>query len=90
MSSSWKTRTGRFLVIDDSAHERQSAKLRALRSERSNERVDKGLTDLKRSAEGTANLLPPILECVRAYATLGEICDALRDVFGKYREPLFD
>jgi methylmalonyl-CoA mutase, N-terminal domain len=78
------------LVIDDSAHERQTAKLRALRSERNNQRVDRSLTDLKRAAEGTGNLLPPIQECVRAYATLGEICDALREVFGEYREPLFD
>jgi methylmalonyl-CoA mutase, N-terminal domain len=78
------------LVIDDSAHERQTAKLRALRSERNNQRVDRSLTDLKRAAEGSGNLLPPILECVRAYATLGEICDALREVFGEYREPLFD
>jgi methylmalonyl-CoA mutase N-terminal domain/subunit len=78
------------LVIDDSAHERQGAKLRALRSERSNERVEQALVNLKRSAAGTVNLLPPILECVRAYATLGEICDALRDIFGEYREPLFD
>jgi methylmalonyl-CoA mutase, N-terminal domain len=78
------------LIIDDSAYERQCAKLRALRSERNNQRVDRSLTDLKRAAEGTGNLLPPILESVRAYATLGEICDALREVFGEYREPLFD
>jgi methylmalonyl-CoA mutase, N-terminal domain len=78
------------LVIDDTAHERQATKLRALRSDRNNQRVDRSLTDLKRAAEGTGSLLPPILECVRAYATLGEICDALREVFGEYREPLFD
>src|SRR4030095_12430643 len=78
------------LVIDDSAHERQAAKLRALRSERNNQRVDRSLTDLKRAAEGNGNLLPEILERVRGYATLGETVDALREVFGEYREPLFD
>jgi methylmalonyl-CoA mutase N-terminal domain/subunit len=41
---------------------------------------------LEHAAQGTGNLMPPILDAVRAYATLGEICDVLRGVFGEYRE----
>jgi methylmalonyl-CoA mutase N-terminal domain/subunit len=48
--------------------------------------VKETLADLKRAAHGTENLVPPILEAVRAYATLGEISDTLRGVFGEYRE----
>jgi len=49
--------------------------------------VEQNLSNLKRAAEGTENLMPPILDCVRSYATLGEISDALRVVFGEYQEP---
>jgi methylmalonyl-CoA mutase N-terminal domain/subunit len=42
---------------------------------------------MRRAAEGTDNLLPPMLDAVRAYATVGEMCDALRDVWGEWREP---
>ncbi len=76
-----------LLVIDRSAEERQRAKLRRLRAERDNDRVRRNLEALKRAAEGSDNLLPSILDCVRSYATLGEMCDALRGVFGEYREP---
>jgi methylmalonyl-CoA mutase N-terminal domain/subunit len=79
-----------MLVIDDEAHERQCAKLKKLRAERNDSLVRRSLDQLKRAAEGTQNLLPPILDCVRSYATLGEMCDALRAVFGEYREPDFD
>ena len=78
------------LVIDDTAYQHQCAKLSKLRAERDNARVQAHLASLKRAAQGTENLLSPILECVRSYATLGEMCDALRSVFGEYREPLFD
>jgi methylmalonyl-CoA mutase N-terminal domain/subunit len=76
-----------LLVIDDEVHHRQCAKLKKLRAERSHHLVEHNLTALKRAAEGTENLMPPILDCVRSYATLGEICDALRAVFGEYQEP---
>jgi len=79
-----------ILVIDDSVSHSQCAKLKKLRAERDNARVEAGLARLQRAAQGTDNLMPPILECVRSYATLGEMCDALRSVFGEYREPLFD
>jgi methylmalonyl-CoA mutase N-terminal domain/subunit len=48
--------------------------------------VRKTLDALKFAAEGTENTMPRLLDAVRAYATLGEICDALRDVFGTYQE----
>ena len=75
-----------LLQIDESAGEQQCAKLDALRKRRDNGRVTRSLDALKRAAEGAENTMPPILDAVRAYATLGEICDALRAVFGSYQE----
>jgi methylmalonyl-CoA mutase N-terminal domain/subunit len=74
------------LRIDASAEAAQRDKLRRLRANRSNTGVDRTLADLRRSAEGSANLMPPLLNAVRAYATVGEICGALRDVFGTWKE----
>ena len=64
----------------------QKEKLSKVKRERDNGKVKKILASLKKTAQGTDNLLPPILEAVRAYATLGEISDTLREVFGEYRE----
>ncbi|HWP43298.1 MAG TPA: methylmalonyl-CoA mutase family protein, partial [Blastocatellia bacterium] len=47
------------------------------------------LDALRETARGTGNTMPAILDCVRAYATVGEMCDALRPIFGEYREPMF-
>jgi len=76
-----------LLLIDDAVQQRQCEKLRGLRAQRNATLVEKQLSKLKRAAEGTENLMPPILDCVRSYATLGEISDALRVVFGEYQEP---
>ena len=66
------------------------ARVRALRASRDQARVDRALEGLKDAARGTDNLMEPILEASRAYATVGEMCDALRDVFGEYEEqPVF-
>jgi methylmalonyl-CoA mutase N-terminal domain/subunit len=75
-----------LLQIDRSAQEHQEKKLAALRARRNNSTATKALDALRRAAEGTANTMPYIVDAVRAYATLGEICDALRDVFGSYQE----
>jgi methylmalonyl-CoA mutase, N-terminal domain len=75
-----------LLHIDETAGAHQCAKLAALRKRRDQSRVQKSLDALKRAAEGTENTMPRILDAVRAYATLGEICDALRGVFGSYQE----
>ena len=74
------------LYIDHSVEETQSAKLSQLREQRDNATVRKTLDNLRQAAEGDANLMPPILDAVRAYATLGEMCDVLRGVFGVYHE----
>jgi methylmalonyl-CoA mutase N-terminal domain/subunit len=75
-----------ILQIDRAAQDHQAKKLAALRYTRDNGRVRAALDALKRAAEGTENTMPFILDAVRAYATLGEICDALRGVFGSYQE----
>ncbi|HXI38886.1 MAG TPA: methylmalonyl-CoA mutase family protein [Bryobacteraceae bacterium] len=75
-----------ILQIDRAAQDHQAKKLAALRATRDNSRVRAALDALKRTAEGTENTMPFILDAVRAYATLGEICDALRGVFGSYQE----
>jgi methylmalonyl-CoA mutase, N-terminal domain len=75
-----------LLQIDETAGSHQRPKLAALRKRRDRASVQKSLDALKRAAEGTENTMPRILDAVRAYATLGEICDALRGVFGSYQE----
>ncbi len=75
-----------LLQIDESAQNHQLTKLAKLKSDRSNQAVQRTLESLMRAAEGQENTMPHILEAVRAYATVGEICDALRSVFGSYTE----
>jgi methylmalonyl-CoA mutase N-terminal domain/subunit len=75
-----------LLHVDEDSERRQIAKLAALRARRDNGNVQKTLDALRRAAEGTENTMPLLLDAVRAYATLGEICDALRGVFGTYQE----
>jgi methylmalonyl-CoA mutase N-terminal domain/subunit len=73
------------LKLDPLVRARQVARLQQVRAERDNERVGSLLAQLRRDAEGGAPLMPTILDCVRAYATLGEICGVLRGVFGEYQ-----
>ena len=75
-----------ILYIDDSASERQLEKLARLRATRDNARVRQTLDALKDGARGTANTMPLLIDAVRAYATVGEMCDALREVWGEYEE----
>jgi methylmalonyl-CoA mutase N-terminal domain/subunit len=76
----------RILYIDDSASDRQLARLETLKKRRDTDRVRRSLDALSAAARGTGNLMPAILDAVRAYATLGEMCDALREVWGEYEE----
>ncbi len=76
-----------ILKMDPQGYDRQIARLTQLRAERDNERVAATLDALRAAAAGTANTMPFILDAVRAYATLGEITDVLREVFGTYEEP---
>ena len=75
-----------LLQIDESAARHQEEKLAALRKRRNANEVCRTLDALRHAAEGDANTMPFLLDAVRAYATLGEICDALRSVFGTYQE----
>jgi methylmalonyl-CoA mutase, N-terminal domain len=75
-----------ILRIDESVREEQTARLRQLRAERSTDEVARQLAALRKAAQGTENLMPHIHAAVKAYATLGEICDSLRDVFGTHEE----
>jgi methylmalonyl-CoA mutase N-terminal domain/subunit len=75
-----------LLQIDETAAGHQQQKLAALKQRRDNGRVQKALDGLRRAAEGTENTMPYILDAVKSYATLGEICDAFRSVFGTYQE----
>ena len=74
-----------ILRVDPSVLEGQRARLRRVRAERDGVRVRAALGTLGDAARGRDNLLPPILACVRAYATVGEICETLRECFGAYR-----
>ncbi len=77
-----------FFRVDNRALEQaQVSQLVRHRDQRDGARVETALAALRAAAEGTADLMPPILEAVRAYATLGEICGVMRDVFGEYRAP---
>ena len=79
-----------ILYIDEAVERAHVASVTAVRERRDGARVRQALEDLKDAARGTDNLMPPILEASRAYATLGEMCDALREVFGEYEEaPVF-
>ena len=74
------------LYINEDVSERQIAKLNDLRRTRDMNRVARSLAVVREVALGKTNLMPSLLEAVRAYATLGEICDALRDAWGEYEE----
>jgi methylmalonyl-CoA mutase N-terminal domain/subunit len=74
------------LCIDEDVAVRQCARLEKLRNGRDSEAVQKALGRLREAALGTENLMPPILDAVRAYSTLGEMCEVLRSVFGAYQE----
>jgi methylmalonyl-CoA mutase, N-terminal domain len=76
-----------ILAMDPQGYERQIGRLNQLRQSRDNERVAQTLVALRQAAAGTDNTMPYLLEAVKAYATLGEITDVLREVLGKYEEP---
>lgn len=76
-----------ILVIDESVREHQIERLEQTRARRDNGEVDKTLDRLRIAAQRGENTMPATIEAVRAYATLGEICAALRDVYGVYEEP---
>ncbi len=72
-------------VINDNIREEQSEKLRKLKARRDNNAVQIALSELKVAASGESNLMPGILKAVEAYATLGEIADSMREIFGEFK-----
>ena len=77
------------LRVKSEVEAKQKERLAKLKRERDNGKVKQTLKRLEEVAQGKENTMPPIIECVEAYATLGEICDVLRNVFGVQREFLF-
>ena len=76
-----------LLPVDPAIESEQVARIERLRSRRDAAEFTRRISDLKATAEGSGNLLYPLREALRAEATLGEVCDALRDVWGVYRPP---
>lgn len=76
-----------ILVVDPAVARHQLKRLREVKRTRNKLTVKTALSDLKKAAQDDANLMPFILNCVRAYATVGEIMDALKEVYGVYEEP---
>jgi methylmalonyl-CoA mutase N-terminal domain/subunit len=75
-----------LLKMDPEGEVRQFQRLKKMRAERDNGKWEKSLEKLQAAAEGDENLMPYILDAAKAYATLGEICDTMRDVFGEYED----
>jgi methylmalonyl-CoA mutase N-terminal domain/subunit len=72
------------LRVDPALEEQQVARLRKFRSDRDNAAASRALSDLKRAAQGSENLVPKIVAAVKARATLGEIANSMREIFGEY------
>jgi len=75
-----------ILYIDDRTADTQLARLQELRRTRDNDAVQRSLDRLRTTARGRGNTMDPLLDCARAYATVGEMCDALREVWGEHDE----
>jgi methylmalonyl-CoA mutase N-terminal domain/subunit len=78
-----------ILIINEAVRDAQVERLHRVKAKRDNGAVQNALERLKRAAQNDENTMPATIEAVRAYATLGEICSALRDVYGVYEEPAF-
>ena len=74
-----------LLQVDPAVRDIQIRRITALRASRNAQLSQGSLERMKSAARGTANLMLPILDCVRALCTLGEICDGMREIFGEYR-----
>jgi methylmalonyl-CoA mutase N-terminal domain/subunit len=74
-----------YFKVDQTMADRQRAKLEELRDERDSAAAERALTRLREASEGEQNTMPAIIDAVHAYCTLGEICGAMREVFGEYK-----
>jgi len=77
-----------LLKVKPEIEKRQVEKLKKVKEKRNEKVVRKNLMELKKIVSTEQNIMPAILDCVRSYATLGEICDKLREVFGEYKESI--
>jgi methylmalonyl-CoA mutase N-terminal domain/subunit len=77
-----------ILEMDPEGYHRQCARLQKLRLERDNQQVEQALNALRAACEGAENVMPHLIACAKAYATLSEIADVMREVFGVYQEPV--
>jgi methylmalonyl-CoA mutase N-terminal domain/subunit len=75
-----------LLQIGEAVERRQRERLANMKQTRDSRKVGQALAELKRVAQGSENTMPPLLDAVRAYATVGEICSVFREVFGSYTE----
>lgn len=77
-----------ILEMDPAGYQRQVNRLNQLRRERDNEKVQSSLNALRHATENHENVMPYLIDCAKAYATLGEMTDVMREVFGLYQEPV--
>jgi methylmalonyl-CoA mutase N-terminal domain/subunit len=77
-----------LIDMDPEGEKKHLERLRNVKKGRDNGKAERTLSGLREAAEGEDNVMPYILDCVRAYATLGEICGVFREVFGEYKEPI--
>jgi methylmalonyl-CoA mutase N-terminal domain/subunit len=75
------------LRVDPTVENKQIKRLTALKRTRDKQKVDKAIQKLRNAAEKEENLILPVLDAVKVYATLGEICNVLRDIYGEYKAP---
>ncbi len=87
MFASQEKSTLELLEIDASVEKKQVRRLKSLRRGRDNEKVGRVLEEVRQLARSDENIMPVLIDAIKAYATVGEITDALRDVFGEYKEP---
>ena len=78
-----------ILKIGKDAEQKQVQSLAKVKAERDQSKVDSCLERLKQAAEADRNVMPELIDCSRAYATVGEMVEVLRVVYGEYREPAF-
>ncbi len=76
-----------YLYIDESIQQKQLARIKHLKAVRNYTEVSKALASLKKAAQDGSNLMPYIIEAAKSYATIGEICNTLKEVFGEWQEP---
>ena len=84
-----ETRTVAFHAYDEENAKKQINRLREVKQKRNSAEVEKALTNIKNDAEANKNLMPSVIDAVKSYATVGEITQTLKDIYGEYQEPIY-